>query len=84
MTTVLSVGHVCDPVIYSFIYKAILLGPYGVFTKARRYADSLRPVTALSWRHRTRRISHHVCGHHGVVLRGDNAVTALSRRHGIN
>jgi len=55
--------------------------PYAVFTIARRYADHLRAATALSRHRRTQRISHHICGSHGVVLCRDYAITVLSRRH---
>jgi len=35
-----------------------------------------RTVCVPSRRYRTRRISHHVCGRHSIVLRCDNALTA--------
>jgi len=58
--------------------KATLLGPYGDFTKARRYADRLRAVTALSRRRRTRRIMS------AAVTAVSYAVTTPSWRcHGV-
>jgi len=56
--------------------KATLLEPYDVLTIARSYDDRLCAITALLRRHKTRRISQHVCGHHNVVLRRHGVVTA--------
>ena len=55
--------------------KATLLGPYGVFTIAGRYADRHGDTEHGE----TIRPSHHVCGRHGVPSRRCHGVTASIR-----